>query len=160
MKYVRQTHIEASPEEVFAFHESPGAIEYLIPPWEKMKVVEASKSLQVGSRVILEGRLLGILPVRWVAEHTEYQPPHLFADRQVSGPFASWHHRHHFLPDGKGGTILRDEVELEPPMGIIGRLLGGWFIRQKLEKMFSWRQDTTRQLILSGAWKNNKQPMP
>ncbi len=37
---------------------------------------------------------LGPIPLRWVAEHTEYEPGRLFADRQVSGPFASWYASH------------------------------------------------------------------
>ena len=82
---------------------------------------------------------LGLIPLRWVAEHMEYDPPHLFSDRQVSGPFASWYHRHHFLDDGQGGTILRDEVDYEPPLGAMGRLFGGGFIERKLSAMFEFQ---------------------
>ena len=109
---------------VFAFHESPGALQRLTPPWEKVEVESGGESIRVGSRVVLVTRL-GPIPLRWVAEHTEYDPPHLFADRQVSGPFARWHHRHEFLDDGQGGTILRDVVDYEPPLGALGRLFGG-----------------------------------
>ncbi len=62
--------------------------------------------------------------------------PILFADRQESGPFAWWYHRHHFVDDGQGGTILRDEVEYQAPLGRIGHWLGGWLIRRKLDRMF------------------------
>lgn len=152
MKFVKESHIDAPPEEVFAFHESPAALERLIPPWENMRVVESAGSLEVGSRVVLRGRV-GPLPVQWVAEHMEYDPPTLFADRQVSGPFASWYHRHHCLGDGEGGTLLRDEVEYTLPLGWLGQLCGGWFIRGKLERMFEYRHDTTRKLIETGEWK-------
>ena len=117
MLFVKESAIAAPPETVFRFHESPGALENLIPPWEKMKVVESSGSIKPGSRVVLQGTVGGVIPVRWVAVHTEYDPPHLFADRQESGPFAAWYHRHHILDDGQGGTILRDEVDYEPPLG-------------------------------------------
>lgn len=147
--YIQESRIHASPEIVFRFHESPAALRRLIPPWENMEVAEADGSLLPGSRVVLRGRL-GLLPFRWVAVHTEYDPPHLFADRQESGPFAWWYHRHRFLPDGEGGTILRDEVEYQGPLGRIGRWLGGWLILRKLERMFAYRHETTRQLIESG----------
>ena len=152
MQYIKESRIAAPPEVVFQFHESAGALTHLIPPWEKMSVVESAGSLKPGSKVILAGRVLGLIPVRWVAVHTEYDPPTMFADRQESGPFAYWYHRHRFLDDGQGGTILRDEVEFHPPCGFLGRWLGGWLIRRKLERMFTYRHDTTRRLIESGDW--------
>jgi uncharacterized protein YbjT (DUF2867 family)/ligand-binding SRPBCC domain-containing protein len=144
LTYVHESRIKASPAEVFAFHERPGALQRLIPPWEKVEVVESAGSLRVGSRVVLRGRI-GCVPLRWVAVHTEYDPPHLFADRQESGPFAWWYHRHQFLSDGHGGTILRDEIEFAPPLGRLGRWLGNRLIRRKLDRMFAYRHDVTRR---------------
>lgn len=144
--FVKESRIAAPPEVVFRFHESASALEKLIPPWESMRVVSSSGSLLPGSRVVLEGKL-GIFRIRWVAVHTEYDPPHLFADRQESGPFAAWYHRHHCLDDGAGGTILRDEVEYAAPLGWVGRLLGGWLILRKLTAMFDYRHEITQQCI-------------
>jgi hypothetical protein len=149
MQFVKESRIAASPEAVFRFHESTGALEQLIPPWEKMEIVESAHSLKPGSRVVLRGRILGFIPVRWVAVHTEYDPPRYFADRQESGPFAYWYHRHLFLDDGSGGTILRDEVEYRAPFGILGEWFGGWYLLGKLEKMFTYRHEITRKIIES-----------
>jgi ligand-binding SRPBCC domain-containing protein len=150
-QYVKQTRIHADPAVVFRFHESPGALQHLIPPWENIKLVESAGSLQVGSRVVLRGHL-GLFPLQWIAIHTEYDPPHLFADRQESGPFALWYHRHRFLEDGFGGTILRDEIEYAVPFGRLGHWLGGALIRRQLERMFAYRHETTRRLIESKEW--------
>ncbi len=76
----------------------------------------------------------------------------MFADRQESGPFASWYYRHRFLDDGQGGTLLRDEVEYAVPFGVFGQWLGGWLVRRKLEAMFAYRHEKTRSLIESGEW--------
>ena len=119
-RFVKETRIAAPPAVVFGFHESPQALTSLIPPWERMRVAESSGSLHPGSRVVLKGRIAGLIPVRWVAVHTAYAPPHLFADRQESGPFAIWEHRHEFLDDGQGGTILRDEVDYTLPLARVG----------------------------------------
>lgn len=145
-QYVKQTAIQAPPQAVFDFHESPDALEQLIPPWENMKPVESANSLRPGSRVVLRGRI-GFIPIQWIAIHTEYDPPHLFADRQESGPFAYWYHRHRFLDDGQGGTLLRDEVEYTIPLGLLGHWLAGWLVRRKLEAMFTFRHEKTRSLI-------------
>lgn len=146
MIFIKETRIAAPPVAVFRFHEAPGALQRLIPPWEKMEVIEASESIRPGTRTVLRVHV-GPFPMRLIAEHVEYDPPHLFADRQASGPFAKWYHRHHFLDDGAGGTILRDEIDFEPPFGILGRWLGGWFIRRMLERTFTYRHDTTRRLV-------------
>ena len=149
--FVKETVIGAPPEVVFGFHNSPQALTLLIPPWENMKVVESTGSLEPGSRVVLQGGL-GFLPLQWVAVHTEFDPPNLFADRQESGPFAYWYHRHRFFEDDLGGTILMDEVEYALPFGLIGLWAGGWFIRRKLDAMFEYRHSITRRLIESGEW--------
>lgn len=149
MRFVRESRIAATPERVFAFHESAGALQRLTPPWEKVKLIEGGGSLQPGSRVVLETKL-GPIPLRWVAEHTEYDPPHMFADRQVSGPFARWYHRHLFLDDGAGGSILRDEVDYDPPLGFLGHLFAGPFLEKKLKRMFDFRHETTKHIVESG----------
>jgi ligand-binding SRPBCC domain-containing protein len=146
MQFVMESHIAAPPEAVFRFHESPDALRQLIPPWENMRVVEMTNGIHVGSRVVLEGKLC-LFPLRWVAQHTEYDPPRLFADRQDSGPFASWYHRHLFLPAADGGTLLRDEVEYQLPLGPLGRVLGGALVRRKLDRMFVYRHKVTRRAV-------------
>lgn len=151
MRFVKESRIAAPPASVFAFHESPGALERLTPPWEKVELVEGGGSIRPGSRVVLRTRL-GPFSLRWVAEHTEYDPPRCFADRQVSGPFASWYHRHLFRDDGSGGTWLRDEVEYEPPLGRLGRWAGASFLDAKLRKMFDYRHDMTRQVVEAGDY--------
>lgn len=146
LKYVRQISLRATPEAVFQFHERPDALPMLIPPWENTHPVESSGSLLPGSRVVLAGRV-GMIPVRWVAVHTEYEPPYLFADYQESGPFVVWYHRHRIIPDEHGGSILSDEVEYALPLGPIGRWLGQRFVKRKLDAMFAYRHEVTRKHV-------------
>ncbi len=150
--FVKETLVAAPPEEVFAFHESPRALETLIPPWESMKVVESDRSLAVGSRVVLQGQML-FVPLKWVAVHTAYDPPHEFEDIQESGPFAKWVHQHKFIPAANSGTLLRDEVEYEMPLGKLGEVLAGWFVRPNLEQMSEYRHEVTKRLVESGEWR-------
>lgn len=137
-KFKKETEIPAAPEAVFAWHEEPGAVEKLTPPWEKVEMIERAESLRVGTRVIFSV-FMGPLRQRWVAEHIEYDPPRLFTDLQREGPFAYWCHRHRFEPTGTGTTRMIDEIEYELPLGLIGELFGGAFTRSKLRKMFDYR---------------------
>jgi ligand-binding SRPBCC domain-containing protein len=150
-RFVKESRIAASPERVFAFHESPGALERLTPPWERVKVVSGGESLRPGTRVLLRTQV-GPVSIDWIAEQTEYEPGSLFADRQIRGPFRSWYHRHIMLDDGHGGTILRDDIEYEPPFGAIGRFLGSRWIRRKLERLFEYRHEETRRIVESNAF--------
>lgn len=144
MEFVKESVIKASPERVFAFHELPDAFERLMPPWENAKIIQKADISKIGSRAIIEMKVLGIFPARWVAEHTKYALPRNFEDVQISGPFHSWRHIHIIKPHADG-AILRDEVHYEPPFWIFGKLAAPLAIIPKLEKMFAYRHEVTRK---------------
>ena len=144
MRFVKESVIGCSPERVWAFHELPDAFQRLVPPWEKVKIVQRADISKIGSRTILESRILGPFKVRWVAEHTAYDPPRMFEDVQISGPFKAWRHRHIIEPHGEG-SVLRDEVEFEPPASILGASAAPMFIYPRLEKMFDHRHRVTKE---------------
>ena len=149
MQFVKETIIKAAPERVFAFHQLPDAFERLIPPWETVKIVRRADISQIGSEAIIKSKVFGFLPVKWVARHTKYEPPRMFEDVQVSGPFKTWRHQHIVLPHADG-AILRDEIEYEPPLSIIGRSIAPVFVESKLKKMFAYRHEVTRKWCEEG----------
>lgn len=136
--------IRASPERVFAFHELPDAFERLVPPTENVTIIQRADISKIGSQAIIEQRLLGLVPSRWVAEHTAYDPPRMFEDVQLSGPFRSWRHRHLVEPH-PDGTLLRDEIEFEMPIPIFGGVAAAIIVFPKLEKMFDYRHKVTKE---------------
>lgn len=150
MKFIKESVIHAAAEKVFAFHEQPDAFERLMPPWEEAKIIQKADISVIGSRAVIEQKIFGLIPSRWVAEHTAYDPPRMFEDVQISGPFKSWRHRHIIEPHAEG-AILRDEIEFEPPLGVLGRIAGPLFILPKLEKLFIFRHEITRK------WCENKE---
>ena len=143
MRFVKESLIRAAPERVFAFHELPDALARLTPPWERARVLQAARISDVGSQAIIETRLMGFVPARWVARHTLYDPPRAFEDVQLSGPFRRWRHRHTVLPH-PDGAILRDEIEYEPPLGPLGKLAAPFLVKPRLEKVFAYRHEVTR----------------
>ncbi|MDQ3685494.1 MAG: SRPBCC family protein [Acidobacteriota bacterium] len=144
MTFVKESTIRGAPERVFAFHELPDALERLTPPWETARIVQAAPNLHVGATAIIETHLFGLIPVRWVARHTAYDPPRMFEDVQVSGPFRRWHHRHIIEPHD-AGAVLRDEVEYEPPLGVLGRMMSPLLVAPRLRRMFDYRHAVTRE---------------
>jgi ligand-binding SRPBCC domain-containing protein len=143
MKFIKESLIRASPERVFAFHELPDALRRLTPPWEKARIIQSAPNLLPGATVIIETRILGLIPARWVAQHTVYDPPRMFEDVQVKGPFRLWRHRHLIAPHAEG-ALLRDEIEYEPPLGFAGRLAAPLLIEPRLRRLFEYRHRVTR----------------
>ncbi len=142
--FLKESIIQAPPGCVFAFHELPDALRRLTPPWESSHIVQAAPDLHVGSRAIVETRIFNLFPTRWVAEHTAYDPPHMFEDVQVEGPFRSWRHRHIIKPHASG-AVLRDDIEYEAPLGLIGQLAAPFVIVPRLERLFEYRHRVTRE---------------
>lgn len=137
-KFIKQSEISAPVDEVFAFHEKPEAFTILTPPWETVKVIERTNGIQKGSRVLIKTKM-GPFWQTWEAEHIEYIPNKLFIDIQRRGPFAYWHHQHRFEPTPKKTTLMIDEIDYELPMGWLGQLVAGGFVRRKLQRLFDYR---------------------
>ena len=76
--------------------------------------------------------------------HTAYNPPQMFEDVQVSGPFRSWRHRH-IVQAHMSGAVLRDEIEYEPPLSFIGVVFAPLVVVPRLKKLFDYRHEVTRQ---------------
>jgi ligand-binding SRPBCC domain-containing protein len=144
MQFVKQSVIRAAPQRVFEFHEQPEALALLTPPWEQARVISSAKISEVGSKAIVDVSVLGIFSMKWIAQHTAYDPPHYFEDIQIKGPFKSWRHGHIIKPDA-AGAVLRDEIEYEPPLGFIGRLIAPVVIERRLQRLFDFRHEVTRR---------------
>lgn len=135
--------LPVSVEEAFAYHERVGALQRLIPPWEKVVVESSDQSIKPGSRVTLKAHVAGI-PLRWVAEHRAYEPPNRFEDVSLSGPFPTWHHQHLFRSVAPDRSEMTDQIDYELPFGYPGALFGSSVARQKIDTMFAYRHRVTR----------------
>lgn len=143
----RRTSAFAAPRErLWAFHARPGAFEALVPPGDPVKLVRDAAGLRDGERVeIRVGRWP--LRMRWLAEYRDVVEGERFTDVQVSGPFARWEHQHLMSEGPDGGCVLEDRITYAVPLGALGRWLGGWFIRRKLQRLFDHRHRVTRHWV-------------
>jgi uncharacterized protein (TIGR01777 family) len=97
------------PEVLWAWHERPGALHRLSPPWLRLRVLEEPASLR-------DGRAVFALPggLRLVSEHSPagYEPGARFADSAANAPFEliGWKHERSFSPAGEGSTLLEDHA--------------------------------------------------
>jgi uncharacterized protein len=115
--------LPASADSAYAWHGRPGAFERLTPPWESVRVIERSGTLEQG-RVVLDVPV-GPLRQHWVARHRDGVRGREFVDEQVEGPFASWVHTHRFEPLTADRCRLVDQIRYELPFGALGALASG-----------------------------------
>lgn len=141
-RFQREVRIARPAAEVFAWHERPGALERLTPPWQQVKLVKASDGVTDGQRVVLKSKM-GPAWITWEVEHFDYVAGQQFCDRQIAGPFASWEHVHRFSDDGNGGCILSDEIEYTLPGGAVGAMAAGQ-VEARLDQMFAYRHAVTK----------------
>jgi len=152
-QFIASTDLSVNVETAFSYHDRPGALDRLLPPWQNLKIIKRSASIHVGEQVLMKiGTPLGV-PVSWLAEHTVYDPPRLFVDQTIKGPVAFWRHEHQFKPRGEDECTLTDSIEYRLPMGWFGQTLGGSYFTSELRRMFRYRHQVTRDdLSLQRRW--------
>lgn len=131
--------------EVFDFFRQPASLVRVTPPDLHMKVIEGPDRIELGARVVLQGRRWGI-PQRIVSEITTYEPNGCFADTQREGPFKHWVHTHRF-EEVDGGTRVTDRIDYEPPGGLLGLVMTAGLIDRELRAMFDHRRKVLEELL-------------
>ena len=129
--------------DVFDFFSEARNLEELTPPWLRFQVltpepIEMREGLKIDYRLRLRG-----IPLRWQSEITKWDPPRLFVDEQVRGPYRVWIHEHRFK-ERDGGTLAEDNVRYA--------VIGGWIadriaVRRDLRKIFQYRCDRLGQIF-------------
>lgn len=116
--------VPGSLVDVFSWHERPGAITRLMPPWQPVRVVSESTNLRDGTAILgLPGGL------RWVARHQPdgFEPPHRFVDELVNAPLRRalrWRHTHRFEAVDDSHTRVIDEVSSRVPVAALRQMFG------------------------------------
>src|SRR5882757_1639601 len=105
MQFIKESVIHATPERVFSFHEQADALRRLTPPWERSQLVTQAKISEIGSRTVIKACVVWPFSTRWTAKHGASDPPRMFEDVQISGPFRSGPHRHLISPHDDGAIL-------------------------------------------------------
>lgn len=144
-QFIRRSPMPVSARTLFDWHERDGAFERLTPGWQQTRVISKTGGITDGSRVEVEVPLLGgLIHQRMLMEHRNYVAGSQFTDAMIEGPFSSWVHTHTMEPVPDGTSILEDRLEYALPLGELGNLAAGWFVRQQLEQLFDFRHARTR----------------
>jgi ligand-binding SRPBCC domain-containing protein len=161
-------------ERVFSFFADPANLPRLMPPWQRARIdeatiippppslarsVHASTAVTAGSgtRLTLTFRPFPYSPIRlsWDALIEDFHWNQGFCDVQLRGPFRSWRHCHSVEPaasplkktHASPGTMLRDAVDYELPLGPFSALADTLFVQRQLAATFRYRQQRTMELL-------------
>lgn len=143
--YQREIHIQATPEKVFDFHTQHENLLRITPPGIKVSIIHAEPT-GIGAVMRMRVKQFGLIANVWQIEFTGYERPSFLRDEMRIGPFKQWVQERHIIPTGEG-TILRDIVHYDVPLGFLGAIAHTLFIRRQIEAMFLYRQQKTKELL-------------
>jgi len=104
---------------------------------ERIITCPAGGMLELGDEVTFEAKHFGIRQ-RLTSKIVQYDRPVCFTDQMVRGAFKSLRHEHHFSTEG-GLTRMTDLVEIEAPLGPLGRLAELLFLTSYMGKLIKER---------------------
>ena len=109
--------------------------------------------MHAGQRITYTVRPLFGIPLTWVTYIAMAEQPYRFVDVQVRGPYRHWWHEHTFIAK-EGGTLMKDRVEYELPLGRFGDLLHGPLVKGRLKSIFDFRFRTLERIFGAGRSRN------
>ena len=137
-------------ERAFALFEDPYNLARVTPAWLSFQIATRQRIfMRRGAQIDYTIRWVG-LPLKWRTLITDYDPPHLFVDQQIQGPYRVWRHRHQFR-ETAAGTVISDRVDYRLPFGFLGDLAHGLIVRRQLIGIFRFRQRAIADLLLPGG---------
>lgn len=140
-----EEHIAIDSQFAFVYFSDPRNLEKITPPWLYFRLLDSENIPALAENVEFHYRIrmLGI-PFTWSSRIVDVHPSREFSDIQLSGPYRAWRHRHIFEPEGSG-TVIRDEVEYEIPLGPLGDLAHGLLVKNRLRNIFQYRSRAIRE---------------
>jgi len=138
--------IHRAPEEVFAFFSDAFNLEKMTPGFLNFKILtDPPIPFEEGQLIDYQIRLYGF-PMRWRTRLESILINEKFVDSQIRGPYAQWHHTHHFEAQ-ENGTLMRDIVLYRVRFGILGRIAHPLFVRKSLDSIFTHRYKVIQEVF-------------
>jgi ligand-binding SRPBCC domain-containing protein len=138
-----------SLEKAWDFFSSPLNLVKITPPEVAFKVTSGFKEgtkMYPGMIITYKLSPFGGIRINWVTEITHVKENEYFVDEQRSGPYALWHHQHHFK-EVERGVWMTDLIQYAMPCGFIGKMVNSLLVKDKLKKIFDYREEAIVKLF-------------
>ena len=139
--YRYESVLDATPEDVFAWHERPGAFERLSPTWADVRVLEREGGIRDGARVVVQ---VHKGPVHVTGELRALGVRARAASSRTSRCGGRWEltstRTASRLPTS-GQCLVQDEVEWEAPVRPAAEIFTQPLIQRELSRLFPFRHE-------------------
>ena len=144
--------LDITPCQAWDFFSNPANLRLITPPEMKFRLTSPVPA-KIYPGLIITYRVTPLfgIPVNWVTEITNVKEPFYFVDEQRFGPYAIWHHEHHFEAKANG-VLMTDRLFYKVPMGFLGNIADQVMVRKKVEAIFRFRSltlDRTPELLVT-----------
>ncbi|TLD72502.1 SRPBCC family protein [Phragmitibacter flavus] len=144
--------VKGDLETIWSFFSDPRNLSRITPKEMGFEILsELPERMFPGMMIEYRVRPLLGIPMTWLTEITHVEEGRFFVDEQRVGPYAIWHHEHHFRDLGNGLVEMKDRVTYVPPFGILGEMVHPILIRPQLEKIFAHREKTVNEMFGSAG---------
>lgn len=141
--------IPISLDKAWDFFTSPLNLAQITPPDMSFVVTsDQTADTKVYAGMIITYKISPLLGIKmdWMTEITHVAERQYFVDEQRFGPYALWHHQHHFK-EVEGGVLMNDILHYAIPYGVIGRLSNRVFVGNKVKQIFDFRERAIEKLF-------------
>lgn len=134
----RQT-LNTDLDNAWSFFSDPRNLPAITPPEMHFRLTnEPAAAAYPGMIITYRLSPLPAVTVSWVTEITQVAAPRYFADEQRVGPYALWHHEHHFR-QAAGGVEAIDVVHWSLPLDPFSAPAAQWLVAPRLRQIFRYR---------------------
>jgi ligand-binding SRPBCC domain-containing protein len=152
-KLVLETRIHAPAERCFLLSLSVDLHTGSTAQTGEKAIAGVTKGLmKLNDTVTWEAKHFGIVQ-HFTSRITAYNKPVYFVSEMQKGAFKKFYHQHHFSDEGNS-CIMKDELELEAPFGILGKLITGLVLKNYIKKFLVQRNRFIKACAESDEWKN------
>lgn len=135
-------------DEVWDFFSRPENLNEMTPKDMEFEILSDIKGVEMYEGMIIQYNVAPVLSIKmgWTTEITHIKEKQFFVDEQRSGPYAMWHHQHHFEEVAEG-VKMKDILHYAMPLGPIGQIVNAVFVGNKIEQIFAYREEMTQSIF-------------
>jgi len=135
-------------DEVWHFFSRPENLNAITPANMSFEIISDITDTPMYEGMIVQYKVSPFLGIKmnWVTEITHIEDRSYFIDEQRFGPYALWHHQHHFV-EHSDGIMMKDLLHYKIPYGPIGSLANALFVNNQIEEIFAYREKAVEKMF-------------
>ena len=147
-QFKREQIFNQPSKVLWDFISNPANLKTITPDYMGFDITDKELPELMYEGMIISYKVSPVFGIKttWVTEITHVKDQHYFVDEQRVGPYKLWHHQH-FLESTAEGTLMKDIVTYQPPLGFLGDIANSILIKDKLEEIFKYRNKILDELF-------------